>query len=76
MPINFNSFTFGCVFYLSNIMWIYIILVFILCLFTLKPQFQYGLLHSKKPKVTSHRQDNIQELVMLPMAPSVSLVKH
>lgn len=70
-------FIFFRVFYLSNIMWIYIIiLVFIVCLFTLRPQFQYGLINSKIPKVTCNKKDNIQDLVLLPPAPAVPLVKH
>ena len=58
-------------------MWIYIIiLVFIVCLFSLKPQFQYGLINSKLPKVPCDKQDNIHDLVILPPAPAVPLVKH
>jgi len=74
---NVNSFHSLCVFYLSNIMWIYIILlVFVVFLFSLRPQFQYGLINSKIPKVTCNKREDIQDLVILPPAPAVPLVKH
>jgi hypothetical protein len=71
----FNSFGFGCVFYLSNIMWIYIIiLVFVFCLFSLRPYS--GLIQNQLPKVICNKKENIKDLVLLPQAPVVSLVKH
>jgi hypothetical protein len=57
-------------------MWIYIIiLVFIVCLFSLRPH-EYILFNSQLPKVSCDKKDNIQDLIILPPAPAVSLVKH
>ena len=55
-------------------MWIYIILVFIICLFTLRPQFQ-SVIRPQLPKVPC-KSDNIQDLVLLPPPDAVALVKH
>jgi len=57
-------------------MWVYIIiLVFVICLLTLKPQTNL-ILNKRTPKVICNKQDNIQNLVMLPKVSAVSLVKH
>ena len=57
-------------------MWKYIILVFIICLFTLRPVPSGMILKKLTPKVECNKKENIQELIMLPQAPAVPLVKH
>ena len=57
-------------------MWVYIILlVFVICLFSLKPQTNL-IINKRTPKVICNKDEKIQDLVMLPKVSAVSLVKH
>ena len=58
-------------------MWLYIIiLVFIVCLFTLRPFPNITTISNINKNSCKEDIDKIEDLVMLPPAPAVPLVKH